>query len=167
MRYFILGLGFLLLACGGTVADGYTATVCDIPCFGRVAVDFEADCQKVARNFELARALVLELPLKAVGSSEKAVSAEHFCPWYSELDVGVSQDMRWRMWTGEMVPGEYSLYDGVKLNPTMESLVHEMLHHADYKNGRLDSWRHPQWEERRFREASLGYKAANLDDLRP
>lgn len=145
-------LGVLLIAstlnsgCGSSQPDtSYTdhelRKECNIECIGKVTSDVPIYCDNLQRNIGKARNMLV---------TRGIVSNEEFCEVYKDLPIHIRKECIWDDFVGEQVVGTYYWYEGIKLNPTGEILLHEMLHHLDVSKFVLNTMSHPDWDKKGY-----------------
>jgi hypothetical protein len=93
-------------------------------------------------------------------NGEGVVRAEDFDREVAGIAITVRLTEEWISTRGNAVTGEFSIFTGVQVGPSMEALAHELLHAYDTRHWKFDTISHHDWDGRGYTMADRRFRAA-------
>lgn len=160
MRFASLAVvSVLFVACGPPLSGPYECTGLTLKVYG----DYPLNCDVMKRNIEAARTILEERGI---------ADRERFDALYTGLPVLVTNYIYIsKVNDDESKAGWYSAPEGILLAYNAQVLLHEMLHHLDFKSGAPATYFHYGWDKNGFNDAADAHeklsKSPSFDNKGP
>lgn len=148
-------------ACGPNPAD--VVTTCDIPPFKSVQFEYEEDCERMEKQFQLARDLLTGkynsaypdfLPQRTI------IPTEDYDRTFSEVVVYYKKPTRIYVWFTKVLGYCDVFTDTVWLSEDSVALPHELRHQYEDTHGiGVMTATHPGWDEDRMDSIEAAYES--------